>query len=203
MGSEMCIRDSSYFGASVIHPRTLQPLQKKHIPLYVRSFVDLAAAGSTIDDHSENDSLIPSFIIKPGQVLISMPPRLRLRFGQQRTPDGPIALRMWLVSALGTRHQCAHEVGSADDADHRSVLDDGRLHVVGSRGAVGCRGALVEHPRRAFRSLSEAAMEDVFVMPETQGLALHGGQVDPLWHGAIHDRKATASRHRPPTVRWQ
>ncbi|MBK6830391.1 MAG: hypothetical protein IPG92_06405 [Flavobacteriales bacterium] len=65
----------SYFGASVIHPRTLQPLQKKHIPLYVRSFVDLAAAGSTIDDRSENDSLIPSFIIKPGQVLISMTPR--------------------------------------------------------------------------------------------------------------------------------
>ena len=30
----------SYFGASVIHPRTLQPLQRKHIPLYVRSFVD-------------------------------------------------------------------------------------------------------------------------------------------------------------------
>lgn len=65
----------SYFGASVIHPRTLQPLQKKHIPLYVRSFVDLAAAGSTIDDRSENDSLIPSFIIKPGQVLISITPR--------------------------------------------------------------------------------------------------------------------------------
>ncbi len=65
----------SYFGASVIHPRTLQPLQKKHIPLYVRSFVDLGAAGSTIDDHSENDSLIPSFIIKPGQVLISITPR--------------------------------------------------------------------------------------------------------------------------------
>lgn len=65
----------SYFGASVIHPRTLQPLQKKHIPLYVRSFVDLEAAGSTIDDRSENDSLIPSFIIKPGQVLISITPR--------------------------------------------------------------------------------------------------------------------------------
>lgn len=65
----------SYFGASVIHPRTLQPLQKKQIPLYVRSFVDLDAPGSTIDDRSENDSLIPSFIIKPGQVLISITPR--------------------------------------------------------------------------------------------------------------------------------
>lgn len=65
----------SYFGASVIHPRTLQPLQKKHIPLYVRSFMDLSAPGSTIDDRSENDSLIPSFIVKPKQLLISITPR--------------------------------------------------------------------------------------------------------------------------------
>lgn len=65
----------SYFGASVIHPRTLQPLQKKHIPLYVRSFADLDAPGSTIDDRSESDSLIPSFIIKPQQLLISITPR--------------------------------------------------------------------------------------------------------------------------------
>ncbi len=65
----------SYFGASVIHPRTLQPLQKKGIPLFVRSFNDVNAPGSTIDHRSENDSLIPSFIIKPGQVLISVTPR--------------------------------------------------------------------------------------------------------------------------------
>jgi aspartate kinase len=65
----------SYFGASVIHPRTLQPLQKKGIPLYVRSFIDLDAPGTTIDDRSENDSLIPSFIVKPKQLLISITPR--------------------------------------------------------------------------------------------------------------------------------
>ena len=65
----------SYFGASVIHPRTLQPLLKKHIPLFVRSFVDLNAPGSTIDDRSENDPLIPSFIVKPEQLLISITPR--------------------------------------------------------------------------------------------------------------------------------
>ncbi len=64
----------SYFGASVIHPRTLQPLQQKHIPLYVRSFMDLDAPGSRIDDRSDNDSLIPSFIIKPRQLLISITP---------------------------------------------------------------------------------------------------------------------------------
>ena len=65
----------SYFGASVIHPRTLQPLQKKQIPLFVRSFVDLEAPGSTIDDTSAADALVPSFIVKPNQLLVSITPR--------------------------------------------------------------------------------------------------------------------------------
>lgn len=65
----------SYFGASVIHPRTLQPLQRKNIPLYVRSFIDLKAPGSTISEATDSDTLIPSFIIKPGQVLLSITPR--------------------------------------------------------------------------------------------------------------------------------
>jgi aspartate kinase len=65
----------SYFGASVIHPRTLQPLQRKNIPLYVRSFVDLTAKGSTISQSSDHDPLIPSYILKPHQVLLSITPR--------------------------------------------------------------------------------------------------------------------------------
>lgn len=65
----------SYFGASVIHPRTLQPLQRKGIPLYVRSFMDLNAPGSAISGATDHDTLIPSFIVKPDQLLISITPR--------------------------------------------------------------------------------------------------------------------------------
>lgn len=65
----------SYFGASVIHPRTLQPLQRKGIPLYVRSFIDLSVPGSTISEATDHDTLIPSFILKPAQLLISITPR--------------------------------------------------------------------------------------------------------------------------------
>lgn len=64
----------SYFGASVIHPRTLQPLQRKNIPLYVRSFLELDAPGSTINAEADHDSLVPSFIVKPKQLLISITP---------------------------------------------------------------------------------------------------------------------------------
>jgi aspartate kinase len=65
----------SYFGASVIHPRTLQPLQRKNIPLYVRSFLDAAAEGSTISEATDRDTLVPSFIVKAQQLLISITPR--------------------------------------------------------------------------------------------------------------------------------
>lgn len=65
----------SYFGASVIHPRTLQPLQQKKIPLYVRSFLDPSAPGTTIDTAGEADAAVPSFIVKPRQLLISITPR--------------------------------------------------------------------------------------------------------------------------------
>ena len=65
----------SYFGASVIHPRTVKPLQNKSIPLYVRSFVDLDASGSTIGASSEDDDLVPSFIVKPDVILVSITPR--------------------------------------------------------------------------------------------------------------------------------
>ena len=65
----------SYFGASVIHPKTLKPLQNKNIPLYVRSFEELEAPGSTIHSDGSYDASVPSFIIKPDQMLISITPR--------------------------------------------------------------------------------------------------------------------------------
>jgi aspartate kinase len=66
----------SYFGASVIHPRTLQPLQKKNIPLYVRSFLELSTTGSTISEATEHDALVPSFSVTPMQLLISITPHV-------------------------------------------------------------------------------------------------------------------------------
>lgn len=65
----------SYFGASVIHPRTLQPLQQKGIPLFVRSFLQPGQPGTTIDSGAEADGMVPSFIVKPAQLLISITPR--------------------------------------------------------------------------------------------------------------------------------
>lgn len=65
----------SYFGASVIHPRTVKPLQNKSIPLYVRSFIDLDKTGSLIGPASEDDALVPSFISKPGVILLTITPK--------------------------------------------------------------------------------------------------------------------------------
>ncbi|MCF8464932.1 MAG: aspartate kinase [Flavobacteriales bacterium] len=64
----------AYFGTSVIHPKTIKPLQNANIPLYVRSFVDQDAAGTTVSNKS-NLKIPPSFIVKPNQVLISLTPK--------------------------------------------------------------------------------------------------------------------------------
>ncbi len=65
----------AYYGASVIHPKTLKPLQNKTIPLYVKSFISPEAEGTVIQQSTENDSLIPSFIFKMNQTLLSITPK--------------------------------------------------------------------------------------------------------------------------------
>ncbi|HET6244169.1 MAG: aspartate kinase [Bacteroidetes bacterium] len=64
----------AYYGASVIHPKTIKPLQNKHIPLYVKSFIQPDSGGTTINS-IESAVPIPSFIFKMNQVLISIKPR--------------------------------------------------------------------------------------------------------------------------------
>ena len=62
----------SYYGASVIHPKTVQPLQQKDIPLYVKSFLDPEAKGTQISSSALHDSKIPSFIVKKEQLLLTI-----------------------------------------------------------------------------------------------------------------------------------
>ena len=62
----------SYYGASVIHPKTVKPLQNKKIPLYVKSFLNPEAEGTIIQSATKHDSNIPSFIFKMNQLLISI-----------------------------------------------------------------------------------------------------------------------------------
>jgi aspartate kinase len=64
----------SYYGASVIHPKTLKPLQNKAIPLYVKSFYHPEEAGSVIAATGAKNS-IPSIIFKSNQILISLFPK--------------------------------------------------------------------------------------------------------------------------------
>jgi len=62
----------AFYGASVIHPKTLQPLQGKEIPLYVKSFLNPEAPGTQIGKNVTLDPMIPCFIVKKNQVLISL-----------------------------------------------------------------------------------------------------------------------------------
>ncbi len=69
----------AYYGAKIIHPKTIKPLQNKNIPLVVRSFVQKDISGTIIKQSTDNKSglqpEIPVFITKNNQILISIAPK--------------------------------------------------------------------------------------------------------------------------------
>ena len=66
--------EMAYYGASVIHPKTLQPLKQKHIPFYVKSFVEPEKSGTKVGNSDVNQSE-ESYILKENQVLMNISTR--------------------------------------------------------------------------------------------------------------------------------
>ena len=62
----------AFYGASVIHPKTLQPLQRKGIPLYVKSFENPKSKGTSISKGKALEPNIPCYIVKKDQVLLRL-----------------------------------------------------------------------------------------------------------------------------------
>lgn len=62
----------AYYGASVIHPKTIQPVQHKEIPLYVRSFIDLDLEPTVIGKGRSLSPEVPCYIRKTNQALITV-----------------------------------------------------------------------------------------------------------------------------------
>lgn len=62
----------AFYGATVIHPKTLQPLQKKEIPLYVKSFINPLLQGTSVSKGVDLEPYLPCFIVKRNQLLISL-----------------------------------------------------------------------------------------------------------------------------------
>lgn len=62
----------AFYGASVIHPKTLQPLQRKEIPLHVKSFIHPKNNGTTVGKGVSIEPKVPCFIVKKNQVFMKL-----------------------------------------------------------------------------------------------------------------------------------
>ena len=62
----------AFYGATVIHPKTLQPLQKKEIPLFVKSFINPLLPGTSVSKGKDLEPQTPCFIIKRDLLLLSL-----------------------------------------------------------------------------------------------------------------------------------
>ena len=65
----------AYYGASVIHPKTVKPIQNKGIPLFIRSFVTPKDDGSSVGDYRSLVPETPLYIFRNDQILLSILPR--------------------------------------------------------------------------------------------------------------------------------
>ena len=61
--------EMTYYGAQVIHPKTIKPLQNKNIPLFVKSFLDPEAAGTEISSDNE-ETYPPIVVVEKNQTLL-------------------------------------------------------------------------------------------------------------------------------------
>ncbi len=66
--------EMTYYGAKVIHPKTIKPLQNKNIPLFVRPFDNPSQYGTKISS-SESPFLPPIIVVEPDQVLLQIATR--------------------------------------------------------------------------------------------------------------------------------
>ena len=64
--------EMTYYGATVIHPKTIKPLQNAGISLLVKPFYAPEEAGTLISEKADKQNLIPAIIVKKNQVLISI-----------------------------------------------------------------------------------------------------------------------------------
>lgn len=62
----------AFYGASVIHPKTMQPLLRKEIPFYVRSFMNPEAAGTTVRKGTSIEPKLPCYILKKDEHLLNV-----------------------------------------------------------------------------------------------------------------------------------
>ena len=65
----------AYYGASVIHPKTVKPLQNLSIPLYIKSFITPESEGSVIGNYHTISPETPLYIFRNNQILLSILPR--------------------------------------------------------------------------------------------------------------------------------
>jgi aspartate kinase len=67
--------EMTYYGAKVIHPKTIKPLQNKNIPMYVKSFIHPEDPGTLISEEGDTSQYPPVIVVEPDQVLLQISTR--------------------------------------------------------------------------------------------------------------------------------
>jgi aspartate kinase len=112
--------EMTYYGAQVIHPKTIKPLQNKSIPLHVKCFLDASLPGTTIQQETKDVHYPPIFVLKKNQTLL-----------QVFTKDYSFITDDKLAKIYGTFHDLHAHINIIQNAaiSFLACIDDDKLKI--------------------------------------------------------------------------
>lgn len=156
--------EMTYYGAKVIHPKTMAPLAKANIPMTVRSFVDLNQRGTLItSDEGLVEEVLPSTVFRYNQVLVSL-----------RIPDRSVIDHMLMSEAMRDLSQLDIQINLMQHSalSFSFCLDEDQIQMEKMRKVLGSKYALLENDGLHLVTFMNYQRETIQVMPEMSEVLL-------------------------------
>ncbi|MDW3193542.1 MAG: aspartate kinase [Cytophagales bacterium] len=129
--------EMTYYGAKVIHPKTMGPLAKANIPMTVRSFLDLNQKGTLItSDEALAEEVLPSMVYRYDQVLVSL-----------RIPDGSTIDHLLMSEVMQDLSQLEVQINLMQHSalSFSFCLDEDKAQLENMRGLLGRKYSVLEN----------------------------------------------------------
>ncbi|HET9430379.1 MAG TPA: aspartate kinase, partial [Chitinophagaceae bacterium] len=114
----MEVIEMAYYGAQVIHPKTIKPLQNKSIPLYVKCFLDPTLPGTVIHDQAVK-KLPPVIVLKENQVMLTLVSRDFSFIGEHHVGQLYHLFEHWHIKPNLTQNAAISFIAVLDDWEEK------------------------------------------------------------------------------------
>lgn len=156
--------EMTYYGAKVIHPKTMAPLAKANIPMTVRSFLDLTQKGTLITSDEElAEDVLPSMVYRYDQVLVSL-----------RIPDQSIIDHLLMSEAMQDLSRLDIQINLMQHSalSFSFCMDENKEQLENMREVLGSKYAMLENKGLHLVTFMNYGVAEDQIMPAMKEILL-------------------------------